>query len=448
VRGLRSLVAALALAATTLGAQPDARQAPLASQPLLSAPAPGTQGTLPAAEPGSELTVMLMTIGMGDEVWERFGHNALWISDRSRGIDVAYNWGMFDFNQPNFLGRFLTGETSYWMEGFPGDMLVDHYSRVENRSVWVQELNLMPAQKLALLQFVQWNARDENKFYRYDYYLDNCSTRVRDAIDRVLGGAIRRATASRMTGTTYRWHTRRLTEGDAAVYSGIQLALGRPADRDLSEWEESFLPVKLMQHLREVRVAQPDGSTAPLVLRERQLYQSSRGPEPDRPTSHLVAYLLGGLALGATLVLLGNAASAGRRGAAAGFGVAAGVWTLVAGIAGTALLLAGTVTRHVFMGRNLNLSAFSPLVLIVLALVVAAVGARRRAARIRWADRAGKVAALLVALTVIGCLVALAVGQRSGEMFALALPAHLGTWWGLRRMAEDRGVWPARSDAA
>ena len=454
MRAARHLLAALA-AVTSLGPVASSQPAPpLASRPLLNAPAPAPSRVFDRQaasseaqpEPGSELTVLLMTVGAGDEVWERFGHNAIWISDRRRGLDVAYNWGMFDFNQPHFLTRFLTGDTRYWMEGFDARAMVEHYARDENRSVWVQELNLTPAQRLALLQYIEWFSREENKYYRYDYYLDNCSTRVRDALDRVLGGAIRRATASRPTGTTYRWHTRRLTEGDPAVYTGIQLALGRPADREISAWEESFLPVRLMRYVRDVRVPGPGGTSAPLVLSERQLYAATRPPEPERPVSHVLAYLLGGLALGASLAVLGRAAGAGRRGAAAGFGVVAGVWTLVAGLAGTALLLAGTVTRHVFMGRNLNLGAASPLVLILLGLVIAAVGARRRATRARWATRAERLAMLVLALCVIAWLVALGVSQHSGEIFAFALPAHLGTWWGLRRLADERLPWPTPAE--
>jgi hypothetical protein len=231
--------------------------APLAPLALLgrparaqTAPASPAVAQATAGGPGSELRVYLMTIGPGSAVWQRFGHNAIWIQDTRTGTEVAYNWGMFDFGQPNFLGRFLSGETRYWMEGFDARQLAEHYARNENRSVWRQELALTPDQRLALLEFITWNAREENKYYRYDYYLDNCSTRVRDALDRVLGGAVRRATGGVLTGTSFRWHTRRLTTGDAATYTGIQLALGRPADRDISEWEEGFLPVRLMEHVR------------------------------------------------------------------------------------------------------------------------------------------------------------------------------------------------------
>ena len=79
-------------------------------------------------------------IGHGDAVWELFGHNAIWIKDRSDGSDITYNWGMFDFNQPNFLGRFLTGNTSYWMEGIDLESMLQSYTE-RNRSLLAQELN-------------------------------------------------------------------------------------------------------------------------------------------------------------------------------------------------------------------------------------------------------------------------------------------------------------------
>ena len=79
-------------------------------------PSPTPTQAAPTSEPGSDLTVYLLTFGWGDVVWERFGHNAIWIKDRTRGTDITYNWGMFDFNQPAFLRRFLTGDTKYWME--------------------------------------------------------------------------------------------------------------------------------------------------------------------------------------------------------------------------------------------------------------------------------------------------------------------------------------------
>ena len=174
----------------------------------------------PAASPDTVLTVYLMTMGPGRQVWERFGHNAIWIHDPVHGTDQTYNYGLFDFHQQNFLLRFVQGRMWYWMRGYPAQSYVESYRRA-NRSVWVQELEIPPAARRELQRFLEWNELPENRFYHYDYYRDNCSTRVRDALDRALGGAIRGATAELPSGKTYRFHTQRLTTNDPPIYTGL-----------------------------------------------------------------------------------------------------------------------------------------------------------------------------------------------------------------------------------
>ena len=423
---MRRLLAALALLAGAL--------APSAALGQAASAAP---------EPGAELRVYLMTIGPGVAVWQRFGHNAVWIEDARTGQAVAYNWGMFDFDQPNFIGRFLTGDTRYSMEAVDARLLTAHYAQQENRSVWRQELALTPAQRAQLLRFIEWNGREENKYYRYQYYVDNCSTRARDAIDRVLGGTIRRALEPVPTATSYRWHTRRLSTGNVGLYAGIQLALGRPADGAISAWDEGFLPVRLMEHLRAVRTAGPGGAPTPLVLREDTLYVSTRAPEPAAPPSSVGWFAALGIGIAALVAWLGAlTASATRRAASspasAGLAVLGTAWTLVTGLAGVALLLAGTVTRHVeFMGRNLNLAVVNPLALVLLVLLLAAFGLRRPPTRARWARRAAAAAALLAAFSAVGALLMAipATWQRSWDVYALALPVNLALWWALSRVA-------------
>ena len=86
----------------------------------------------PSAEAGSRLTVYLMTMGPGQAVWERFGHNAIYIHDPDQETDEAYNYGLFDFRQDNFLLRFIQGRLWYWMAGFPAERYVRQYER-DNR---------------------------------------------------------------------------------------------------------------------------------------------------------------------------------------------------------------------------------------------------------------------------------------------------------------------------
>src|SRR5688500_10567181 len=126
-----------------------------------------------APEPASSLTVYLVTMGHGDAMWEKFGHNAIWFRDTTSGLDVAYNWGIFDFDDAEFIPRFLKGDMRYQMDGFDGTPMIAFYAEGD-RSVWAQELELTPTQKQELLTFARWNARPENRYYRYDYCRDNC----------------------------------------------------------------------------------------------------------------------------------------------------------------------------------------------------------------------------------------------------------------------------------
>ena len=201
----------------------------------------------------SEISVYLVTVGPGAQVWERFGHNAIWISDDAGGFNRAYNYGLFSFEQEGFVSKFLQGRMEYWMRGFDTDPHLQGYVSY-NRSVWIQELNLTRQQAIELRDFLAWNELPENRFYRYHYYHDNCSTRIRDAIDRVIGGAIQLQTESEFPGSTLRFHSLRLVSNDVWTYTGLLLGLGQPVDEPLSAWDEMFLPLKLREHLRNVVV--------------------------------------------------------------------------------------------------------------------------------------------------------------------------------------------------
>ncbi len=371
-----------------------------------------------------------MTFGPGRQVWERFGHNALWIHDPIHGTDEAYNYGLFDFHQQNFLLRFIRGQMWYWMAGFPAEQYLRQYER-DNRSIWVQELELSPTAKRELQRFLEWNAEPEHRFYHYDYYRDNCSTRVRDALDRVLAGALRTQTVSVPTGTTYRFHTQRLTANDPLISTGLLVALGPGVDRPISAWEEMFLPLKMREHVRRVTVPGPGGTRVPLVRSERTLFESSEPPPPEAPPSWLPWYLALGLAIGGAAFGLSRRA---RESAPARFGflVVVGGWSLAAGLAG--LILAGLwgLTDHVMAYRNENLLQLSPLALL---LVPGMVWVVRGTARARVA---ATVALVVAGLALLGLALKLVPGfdQRNGPVIAMALPAQLGIAAAFRRLAQ------------
>jgi hypothetical protein len=312
----------------------------------------------PAAKPES-LVVSLLTLGPGKELFDRFGHTAIRVRSSLGGLDSAWNWGMYDFNAPNFIPRFLTGETQYWMAGFPTPFFVNYY-RENHRAVWEQELALSAADAEALLNALRINALPANKFYRYDYYLDNCSTRARDAIDGALKGALRAAlgAAAVNDGVTFRSETIRLSEAFPAIAFGMTFALGPRADAQISPWEEAFIPMRLRDRLREVRIPDSTG-TRLLVRQEREIVSAAEFVDAAAAPSYAMVAGLVGVVLGVVIILLGGAASK-NGGARFAIGAGGALWHLVLGVAGTLVLLAGLFTRHTFMGGNASVLLGTP----------------------------------------------------------------------------------------
>src|SRR5262249_37422681 len=232
------------------------------------------------------------------ESWERFGHNGIWIRDASRGIDAVYNYGLFSFRQENFILRFIQGRMMYWMQGLPARSHLESYIAA-NRSVWLQELNLSPRQRIELRDSLLWNEQPQNRFYRYDYYRDNCSTRVRDAIDRVIGHRLKNHTENVASGTTFRWHTRRLTTTDLPLYTGLLIGLGKPVAGPIPAGEEMSLPIKVHDQVRSITIPDSTGREVPLVKAERTLFQSTEPNPPEAPPSWWPWYTLVGLVLAA-----------------------------------------------------------------------------------------------------------------------------------------------------
>jgi hypothetical protein len=369
--------------------------------------------------PGDSLEVALLTFGPGEAVWEKFGHNAIVVLDRATGRATAYDYGRFDFRQENFVLRFVQGRMWYSMGEADAQRLIDVYAR-HDRSIWLQDLGLAPAQRAALRDFLEWNYDPANRDYFYDYYRDNCSTRVRDALDRALGGALKSRFDTVATGTSYRWHTARLTSGSPLLYSGLMLGLGHPTDRPISEWEEMFLPVHLMEALDSVQVRDDSGRMVPLVTSARQVHASTKYPEPAAPRRLVFPFLVTGLLLGSLLWILGRSDSRAGRTAFALLGTA---WSFVAGLGGVVLAGLWLFTDHVAARDNASLLLLSPLSLGLVALLPLAVRGKPRAAR----------GAAALALVVAGgaglAILTMAwpgLQQPNPELLALILPLHAG----------------------
>jgi len=265
------------------------------------------------AEPGDELTVYVLTFGPGDHPFYKFGHDAIWIHDSSAPPrdqlrrDAVYNWGTFAFGDPALIPKFVQGRFLYWLSKAPIGWTVRAYQG-ENRSVDAQELNLTAAQKRELRDLVEENAKEENKHYKYDYYRDNCATRVRDVIDRVLGGKLKEASQG-PASMTWRAHTLRLTADEKVLSLALTVVMGNVIDKPLNQWEEMFLPAYVQEGLRRVKVPGPGGAEIPLVKSEKPLaVAQGRAPLRTEPPSWLVTMLLAGLVLGGGMFMTANLA--------------------------------------------------------------------------------------------------------------------------------------------
>ncbi|HCR04871.1 MAG TPA: hypothetical protein DIU18_06760 [Gemmatimonadetes bacterium] len=399
---------------------------------LCAAAPPVRQVVSPAVQPRDTLDpavspqIFLVTIGPGEQVWERFGHNAIWVRDPNAGTDVAYNWGMFSFDQEGFLLRLLRGTMLYWMAPSPIEQMTESYVAA-NRSIGVQELALTADQKVELQRTLALNARPENAYYRYDYYRDNCSTRVRDALDRVLDGRVRAALEGVPTGATYRFHTLRLLEGMPLMYAGIQVVLSRKADLEIDRWEEGFIPVKLMEALRDVWVPDGSGGETPLVITEHELYRSTGPPEPTTVPGQVLGYLVLGVSIAVALLLLSARPNGWAR---VSLVLVAGGWSLIAGTVGVVLLGAWLFTDHVFWYPNANVLLFNPFLLVLGVLVLPLLV---RAEPLRWAVTMGVIVA---GMSLLGVAVKVfsGVDQQNGEILALTLPPNLALLGALLRL--------------
>ncbi len=370
-----------------------------------------------ANAPGANLEVSLITYGPGATYWERFGHDAIELRDSVSGEAVDFNYGVFDFNESNFFLNFARGRMHYLMDA--GYSAPEQASYVEDgRSVTRQRLALNADQASALRDFLLWNLRPENAGYNYDYYADNCTTRVRDALDKALGGVLKTQLSARAGGMTYRQQTARLMSAQPWLMLIMDLGLGPYADQPLNAWQESFLPMVLQAQLRDVHL----DNGQPLLLGEQLLSPNRLDVPPATAPDLRLPLALTGLLIAALIV-------ATRRWWPTGYAVLGTLYLLAAGLVGILLLVLWTLTAHHSAWTNANLLLFNPLAFLLLPTLWRS---RRGLAASRFID--GVIALQLLA-ALIAILLHLLPGtvQQNQPWLLFALPCWLALAWSLRR---------------
>jgi len=232
----------------------------------------------------SSAKASLLTVGRADhEIYQNFGHTAIRIKDSILGWDFVYNYGTFDFGEPNFLYNFIKGKLLYFES-------IDNYAdfeamyREENRWIREQSLNLTQEQKQLLFERLTINAREENKYYKYDFLFDNCSTRPRDVLFSLFKKREYKPDAD--DNATYRQLIDRNVPNEWLDF-GMDLLIGLPTDKK-AKYGRTFLPDELMQLCDSATVdGKPLVNTNYIILEAIPEYQS-----PNWITPGLIFWLL------------------------------------------------------------------------------------------------------------------------------------------------------------
>lgn len=305
-----------------------------------------------------QVTFYLITVDVGDHVWDNFGHTALRMVDETTNTDLVFNWGLFDasIGYVRFAANFARGIMDYQLGVTPPGWELGRYQQ-EARTVWQDELVLSNAQKRRLYERLAWNIREENLVYDYDYFFDNCTTRVRDYLDEALGGSLSEQSRA-LTQSTFRDEVRSHYASLPVISLSLDVLMNERIDRRMTQWERMFLPWVLRAQLDKAG-----------LLTDQQVLMEFPSPEPGVNPYHLVALLMiPGLLLLLCLKPASIAAFSSQPGLSLRMpaltyrllGLMGLIIALFSGIYGLIMSLGWLFSSHQDIHGNLNLLLFWP----------------------------------------------------------------------------------------
>jgi hypothetical protein len=297
------------------------------------------------------LSISLLTCTPGAELYSTFGHSALRVKDSTARIDIIYNYGTFDFDDPSFYSKFVRGKLLYFVSVEEFSNFIEAYT-YEQRGITEQPLNLSCTEKDKLFLALQENAKEENKYYKYDFVSDNCTTRLRDIVFKNAGPVVRKDIRPAQK-TSYRNLIHEYLNKSHQYWSklGIDILMASPVDRRISNEEAMFLPDYLLKGFDSTRI-----SSGPLVSGKSEILQ----PALQNPKAPLLSpfTLLSILFLG--MVVLGFLKSTHRF-----FSVFDFILFFFSGALGLLILFMWFGTDHPECKNNFNLAWALPLHFIV-----------------------------------------------------------------------------------
>ena len=207
--------------------------------------------------------IYLLTCTPGTQVWSKYGHTAIRITDPTSKLDVVFNYGIFDLTSDDFYVKFVYGETYYQLGIEPYRYFDRFYNRIGRTTYW-QELNLTQPQQQQIFDALHVNYLPENRYYLYNFVFDNCATRPYYLIKNALQDTII-SSYKGYEGTTFRKAITRYTGKNSWVDFGINLVFGSDADEPMTNEQRLFLPEELMNYMAQAHLS--DGR--PLVKNQQ-----------------------------------------------------------------------------------------------------------------------------------------------------------------------------------
>lgn len=250
----------------------------------------------PVAAQPCHMRISLLTCGRGEDLYATFGHSAVRVIDSSDGADYVFNYGTFDVSTPHFYWKFVRGRLMYSLSVSDFPSFMEEYHE-DKREVTEQVLNLSCGEKEAIWQFLRYNYLPENRYYKYDFLFDNCSTRIRDIIGRMFGPAWKVADIVPEKGLSFRSIINRYLRTKPWERLGIDLMFGASTDAAMSSRQIMFLPRYLEEGFDSSRV-----NGKPLVAAKQVVYDP--GPRPAATFPFYLHPLFWLTLLGAFIILL------------------------------------------------------------------------------------------------------------------------------------------------
>ena len=240
------------------------------------------------AAPIDSVRISLLTCEPGSEIYALFGHSAIRYENPAENQDWVFNYGMFNFREPNFVMRFVKGETDYQLGVIPYAYFEAEYA-MRGSSVYQQVLNLSNSEKVALIRLLEENYLPANRIYRYNYFYDNCTTRARDKIEESIQGKV--VYQENEDVVSYRDILHEFTEGSEWSEFGIDLCLGSEADEPIDERKQMFAPFYMLEAARGAMIHRAD-TIVPLIREEFKIVEAELEDEPAFPLSPMTCALL------------------------------------------------------------------------------------------------------------------------------------------------------------